>query len=217
MPPLGIGSILQPQQLVAQREAVRLVLRVVEAHLAFEHHEVVAHLGQPVRQAVRPGDRHVLPVGAAPRRAEGPLPHDLAQELGARCIVGARQVGLVVVGGGGEVGILLGQVELLAILLQGVVLEDAVGHVAVALRGDLSGPPLAREDQLVQLAKALLQGGVVFGLGGGEFVRGQEQLEPQHPLLFKQALQLASHLPQLRVGGMGEKVQLGCHLVRFLR
>jgi len=89
----------------------------------------------------------------APQRAR---PDDAAQELVAYRRVVAREVGLVVVGRGRQVGVSLGQVELPAVLLQGVVLEDAVGHVTVALLGNLAGPALAQADQLLELAEAAL-------------------------------------------------------------
>ena len=160
---------------------------------------------------MRAGDGNDCVVCAAPRGAQGPLAGDLAQELGAGLRVAAGQVGFVIVRRCRQVGVLFSQVELLAVLLEGVVLEDPVGHVAVAFLADLPRPPLAQQHQIVQLAEALLHSGIVVELGAAEFVRGQEHLKPHFPFLAHHVLHLAAHLAQFGVAGLCQKIQLNPH------
>ena len=106
-----------PQQLAAEREPVGLGLRVVEAELSLEDVEVGLHPSQRIGEAAR-ADRRL----AVEHLAEAAVAHDVGEELLARRAGRAEQVGLVVVGRRGEVGVARREVELRLVLLQRVVL-----------------------------------------------------------------------------------------------
>ena len=177
------------------------MLRVVEAHLPLEHGEVVAHARQRVRQAgdARLWDHRPIMAILAHQHAQGALAHDLAQEAVAVRRVAAGQVGLVVVGGCRQVDILLGKLELGPELLQGIDLEDAVGHVAVALLGDLACPALAEALQLLQLAEALLLQHPVLFLRPAVVVQREEHGQPQLTFFPEECVQLTPLLPEFVV------------------
>ncbi len=89
--------------------------------------------------------------------AETALADNVSKEFAASAAVSAEEACFVVIGLGRQVGVERGEIELSAIFLQRIVLEDAEGHVLVAIFLGARGGGFAEIQPLLQQALALGQ------------------------------------------------------------
>ena len=137
-----ILAINDTAEVLPQREAVEIVLRIVEAETSLEHRPVLLHAEKDVGQAGISGGTAAkrLPflVEAAKRTGADDLFHEL--RAGGVRAVALEHAGFVVVGLRRKERVLRSHLERLVVALQFVVAHDLVHHVAVAGLREVGGP-----------------------------------------------------------------------------
>ena len=170
-------------EVAAERERVKIVLRVVEAETAPQDRPVLLHAEKNVgksRVAGRSAAERLAVRREAPERTRA---HDLLHELRARRIgaVALKHTCFVVVGLRGEECVLSRKLERLVIALQFIVAHDLIHHVAVAALREIGGPldaqTLALRLKLVAFRHDLrISHALVVGVVVGDFKLAESAL-----------------------------------------
>ena len=212
--PVKVGGVGDAEELPPQTEGSLELVRTVESQLDPQDVEVGLETTHDVRKPVS-NDR--LP---AVHPAEQALPGQIGQKLAPGLGVASQQVGFVVVRLGCEEHVARRQVELGAVLLQGVVSEDTKGHVLITILADLVGGLLSEGRALFEQPHPSADRGLIEarrlldGLHLHEDFQLQDRCLPDEVLHHAELLSRRKGSLEPRDGDVGLGLGLGDGLVQ---